>query len=607
MKLAINLYILIKCFFYNTTSNIKNFFSLFIPYFLLVLLLIFYTLLTLYFSSPHLCEDPRPVVSDTNDWIIYELFGGNKWDVHFKIVGASYRVTARDFNNGEDNLLFRFLNTNNVPGDTKRVDHSRLSSDIINAVKDHNQEIILCNFHASAPVIKDNVIKSVFIISLSGSMFFKNYISNIKLIYTKVIIKHYLLLKCFFINTISYMKYYFYSTTQLKKFIVFLLTLIFICLSFLVIYNNMNARVCEQCSFYEQDNLFWKIEQTATNAWDVLFRNVNIQYQVTSSDRIGDIQNQDFRLRQIDRNVSAGQDNIVDHIRVGNNIGDVVMAHFNSIQCGEFHPNSPNFINPNAHGKGINSVINSPLDQFLIREYVTVFFAIFNNFKFSFTNIGFYLTIAAFSGSALNLVATNFNRIISNLWSVSQESIYATIHGIVINQINAIKGQIYFPFIYVLFIFILVSNLMGMIPYSFSSTSHFILTFFISFTVVIGSTFLGFQSHLFKFFSILVPSGCPLPLLPLLVLIEFISYLARNVSLGLRLAANILSGHMLLNILSGFVYNIMKSGFIYFFISLIPLTFIMAFSALEIGISFIQAQVFSVLSSSYIKDGLELH
>ena len=146
-----------------------------------------------------------------------------------------------------------------------------------------------------------------------------------------------------------------------------------------------------------------------------------------------------------------------------------------------------------------------------------------------------------------------------------------------------------------------------MVPYSFSTTSHFILTFFISFTVVIGSTILGFQSHTLKFFSILVPSGCPLPLLPLLVLIEFISYLARNVSLGLRLAANILSGHMLLNILSGFVYNIMKSGFIYFFISLIPLTFIMAFSALEIGISFIQAQVFCVLSSSYIKDGIELH
>src|SRR5271155_906214 len=128
---------------------------------------------------------------------------------------------------------------------------------------------------------------------------------------------------------------------------------------------------------------------------------------------------------------------------------------------------------------------------------------------------------------------------------------YATIHNIVANQINPTKGQIYFPFIYTLFIFILINNLIGMVPYSFASTSHFIFTFALSFT-----TILGFQKHGLEFFSLLVPAGCPLALLPLLVLIEFISYLSRNVSLGLRLGANILSGHMLLNILAGFTYNI---------------------------------------------------
>ena len=176
-----------------------------------------------------------------------------------------------------------------------------------------------------------------------------------------------------------------------------------------------------------------------------------------------------------------------------------------------------------------------------------------------------------------------------------------------INQIDVIKGQKFLPFIYTIFIFIFISNLIGMIPYNFSPTSHFIITFFISFTVVVGSTILGFLSFKSKFLSILVPSGCPTGLLPLLVLIESISYLARNVSLGLRLAANILSGHMLLNILSGFTYNIMISGFIFFILGLIPLTFITAFSTLEMGICFIQAQVFSVLSSSYIKDGIILH
>jgi F-type H+-transporting ATPase subunit a len=104
-----------------------------------------------------------------------------------------------------------------------------------------------------------------------------------------------------------------------------------------------------------------------------------------------------------------------------------------------------------------------------------------------------------------------------------------------------------------------------------------------------------------------VPYGCPLGLLPLLVLIEFISYLSRNISLGLRLGANILSGHMLLAILSGFTYNIMTSGLIFFFLGLLPLAFIIAFSGLELGIAFIQAQVFVVLTCSYIKDGLDLH
>ena len=146
-----------------------------------------------------------------------------------------------------------------------------------------------------------------------------------------------------------------------------------------------------------------------------------------------------------------------------------------------------------------------------------------------------------------------------------------------------------------------------MVPYSFAPTSHFILAFSLSFTIVIGATILGFYRHNIKFFALFAPAGCPLAMLPLLIIIEFISYLTRNISLGLRLAANILSGHMLLSILSGFVYNIMNSGIIFFVLGLIPLLFIVAFSGLELAIAFIQAQVFVVLSSSYIKDGLDLH
>ena len=250
---------------------------------------------------------------------------------------------------------------------------------------------------------------------------------------------------------------------------------------------------------------------------------------------------------------------------------------------------------------------HSPLDQFTIRDLFSINGDMLANIQISLTNIGLYLFITTFIVFMFYLLATNYNRTTPNSWSISQESIYSTVYSIVVNQINANKGQMFFPFMSALFIYILINNLVGMVPYSFAPTSHFILTFSISFTVVIGATILGFQIHSLKFFSLLVPSGCPLGLLPLLVLIEFISYLARNVSLGLRLAANVLSGHMLLNILGGFTFNIMSNGLIYFFLGLMPLLFIIAFSGLEIGIAFIQAQVFVVLSSSYIKDALELH
>ena len=251
--------------------------------------------------------------------------------------------------------------------------------------------------------------------------------------------------------------------------------------------------------------------------------------------------------------------------------------------------------------------IASPLDQFEIRDYIELNLHIFEGLRLSLTNISLYLILGSVLVLLVNMINTDFTKVISDEWNIAKECIYDTVNSIVKGQINNTTGQVYFPFIYTLFLFILINNLLGMIPYSFASTSHFILTFALSFTIVLGATILGFQKHGLKLFSLFVPAGCPLGLLPLLVLIEFISYLARNISLGLRLAANILSGHMLLNILSGFTYNIMNTGFVYFFFALIPLAFIIAFSGLELGIAFIQAQVFVVLSCSYIKDGLDLH
>ena len=252
-----------------------------------------------------------------------------------------------------------------------------------------------------------------------------------------------------------------------------------------------------------------------------------------------------------------------------------------------------------------DSYVCSPLDQFDLIYLYSMDIPFLKN-TFLLTNIGIYLTIASFIVFTFNILAVNYSRLFPNKWSLIKESLYATFHSIVINQINNLLGQLFLPFIYILFLFILINNLIGMIPYSFASTSHFILAFALSFTVVLGATLLGIFLHILIFFSLFVPKGSSLGILTLLSLIEFISYLARNISLGLRLAANLLSGHMLLSILTGFTYKIVNS-WKNFLLGILPLAFITAFSALELGISFIQSQVFSVLACSYTKDTLMLH
>ena len=246
----------------------------------------------------------------------------------------------------------------------------------------------------------------------------------------------------------------------------------------------------------------------------------------------------------------------------------------------------------------------NPLDQFQIRILISVTILIFG---LTLTNMGATLISSALSINLLYLVSNNNNKLVGNLFSAAVESIFASVHNVVVSQINTGIGQMFFPFISALFIFIVSNNLIGMIPYSFSPTSHFVLTFCLSFTIVIGATILGLAMHHLVFFSLLVPNNCPLPLLYLLVLIESISYIARSVSLGLRLAANVLSGHMLLIILSGFAYQMLNSGWNYSLLATLPLAFVVGFTGLELGIAVIQAQVFSVLSSSYMKDGLVSH
>src|SRR6266700_2652071 len=152
--------------------------------------------------------------------------------------------------------------------------------------------------------------------------------------------------------------------------------------------------------------------------------------------------------------------------------------------------------------------------------------------------------------------------------------------------------EIYLPFIYSLFFFILISNLIGNIPYSYTITTSVIVTIGLSFTILTGVTILGLYIHKLHFFSYFVPSG---------------SYLARALSLGIRLFANMVAGHSLLKILSTFLYQMFNSTFIIAIFTLIPFAFFLALCGLEVAVSIIQAYVFVLLVISYIKDAIYLH
>ena len=169
------------------------------------------------------------------------------------------------------------------------------------------------------------------------------------------------------------------------------------------------------------------------------------------------------------------------------------------------------------------------------------------------------------------------------------------------------KGKQYFPMLFTLFTFLLCSNLIGMIPYSFTTTSHFVVTFGLSVSVFIAVTIIGFQIHGLHFFSFLLPPGAPLILSPFLVVIELVSYVFRAISLGVRLFANMMAGHTLVKILSGFAWSMLSLSGVLKLAASIPFVVVFALMFLEVGVACLQAYVFTILTCIYLNDAIHLH
>lgn len=250
--------------------------------------------------------------------------------------------------------------------------------------------------------------------------------------------------------------------------------------------------------------------------------------------------------------------------------------------------------------------IQSPLDQFEVQPLIILNIPIVGDFIISLTNLGLYSIITISLILGLHLIANNGHRLIPSSWSITIESFFATIQTIVRSQIGA-NSESYFPFIYSIFFFILIANLNGNIPYGFTITTSIMVSIGLSVMIFLGVTILMISNHGFHSFAFFVPSGTPLALVPILVLIELISYFARAVSLGVRLFSNIVSGHTLLAILSTFLGQLFTASLLVALLTLIPYAIFIFLIVLEMAVSLIQAYVFSVLVCSYIKDAIELH
>ena len=253
-----------------------------------------------------------------------------------------------------------------------------------------------------------------------------------------------------------------------------------------------------------------------------------------------------------------------------------------------------------------NLFIFSPLSQFEITNLIGINAPILGNLHLNLTNSSLYSIFVVLTIIGLHIYANNDNKIIPNNWSISLESSFSSLNTMVRDQIG-VNSEKYFPFIYSIFFYILIANLISNVPYSFAVTASGIVSLGLSLTIFIGVTILALSIHGIKFFSFFIPSGTPLALVPLLVLIELISYLARAVSLGVRLFANITAGHTLLKILSTYLFKLFTGNLLVQILTLIPFAIFLALVGLEIAVSLIQAFVFTLLVCSYLRDAIELH
>lgn len=238
-----------------------------------------------------------------------------------------------------------------------------------------------------------------------------------------------------------------------------------------------------------------------------------------------------------------------------------------------------------------------PLHQFDIYPLLDIQIG---GFDVSFTNSSLWMVISAAVGFFLIYRGASGGGLVPGRLQVVAETLYMTVANMIRDNVGD-EGKKYFPFIFTLFMFLLFGNVLGMIPGSFTFTSHIAVTFTLAFVIFIAITAIGIVKHGGKFFSLFFPHGAPLATAPILIPIEVISYLSRPVSLSVRLFANMMVGHTLLKVIASFAIMLGVVG------GIAPLVLLVGITALEFLVAALQAYVFTILTCIYLHDALHLH
>lgn len=246
-----------------------------------------------------------------------------------------------------------------------------------------------------------------------------------------------------------------------------------------------------------------------------------------------------------------------------------------------------------------NITMYTPLEQFEIKIIQPLSF--FGYFDMSLTTISLYSALIVgilFSFMWLSIYKAT---IIPRNWQSVVELLYNFVFDMIKQQVGY-KGEGYFPIFFTTFLFIMGANLIGLLPFGVTVTAHIIITFSLALSFNLGFLIAGFANHGIKFLKLFVPSGAPMVLVPLIVVIEIVSYCIRTFSLSLRLFANMLAGHTLLHILASFAVKFWKSNL--YLVALFPFILIIMITVLEFGIALLQAYVFTILLCIYLNDAM---